>query len=125
MSTYLLLDAAFLGVVVVVAIIAVALRRSIGWRAVTATAGVLVLTTAVFDNIIVGLGIVAYDPRLILGVKVGVAPVEDFAYALAASLLLPTLWNLLPDSRSADARAGTRAAVRRGGSAVDWDERRP
>lgn len=60
---------------------------------------VLVAATAVFDNVIVGTGIVAYDPRLILGVRVGVAPIEDFSYAVVASLGLPALWVLLPARR--------------------------
>jgi hypothetical protein len=31
---------------------------------------------------------VAYDESLITGIKIGYAPIEDFAYALAAPLLL-------------------------------------
>jgi hypothetical protein len=43
----------------------------------------------------VGVGIVAYDPHVISGLRLGVAPVEDFAYAIAAAVLLPCLWSLL------------------------------
>jgi lycopene cyclase domain-containing protein len=56
---------------------------------------VLVVLTAVFDNVIVGTGIVAYDDTRILGLRVGVAPVEDFAYCVVAALALPALWVLL------------------------------
>lgn len=55
----------------------------------------LLILTAVFDNVIIGLGIVAYDPSRISGVYVGLAPLEDFAYSVAAVLILPTLWGLL------------------------------
>ena len=48
-----------------------------------------------FDNVLVGTGIVGYDPDLISGAKIGVAPLEDFAYAIAAIILLPSLWALL------------------------------
>jgi hypothetical protein len=46
----------------------------------------------VFDNFIVGSGIVAYDPALLSGVFIGFAPIEDFAYTLVAALLIPLTW---------------------------------
>jgi lycopene cyclase domain-containing protein len=59
------------------------------------TVGVLVVATAVFDSVIVGTGIVGYDPARILGMRIGAAPVEDFAYPIVAGLALPALWHLL------------------------------
>jgi lycopene cyclase domain-containing protein len=59
------------------------------------TLAVLLVFTAVFDNLIIGVGIVAYDPAKISGLMIGLAPIEDFAYTLAAVLVLPTLWGLL------------------------------
>jgi len=57
---------------------------------------VLLLTlTAIFDNVIIGTGLVAYDDALISGLRIGVAPIEDFAYTVAALVLLPSLWHLL------------------------------
>jgi lycopene cyclase domain-containing protein len=56
---------------------------------------VLLAFTAVFDNLIIGAGIVAYDPAKISGIYIGIAPIEDFAYSVAAVLVLPTLWGLL------------------------------
>jgi hypothetical protein len=44
----------------------------------------------------VGLGIVGYDEAKISGVLLGVAPLEDFAYTVAAVFALPALWLLLP-----------------------------
>ena len=52
----------------------------------------LMLMTAVFDNFIVGSGIVAYDPKLLSGVFIGFAPIEDFAYTLVAAVLIPMTW---------------------------------
>jgi lycopene cyclase domain-containing protein len=48
--------------------------------------------TAVFDNFIVGSGVVAYDNSLLSGVFIGFAPIEDFAYTLVAALLIPLTW---------------------------------
>lgn len=58
------------------------------WRAIGLATISLCLITAVFDNVIIGLGIVAYEESLISGIKIGLAPIEDFAYSLAAPLLI-------------------------------------
>jgi lycopene cyclase domain-containing protein len=60
----------------------------------------VLLATAIFDNVIIGTGIVAYDPARISGVRIGLAPIEDFAYAIAAAVLLPSLWMLLRRPRA-------------------------
>jgi lycopene cyclase domain-containing protein len=93
--TYWLLNLPFLAVVAVVALAAILARRAPRWRVVGLTAIVVLVLTAVFDNVLVGVGIVGYDRALISGVFVGVAPIEDFAYAVAAIVLLPSLWSLL------------------------------
>lgn len=64
-------------------------------RQYVATLAVLVVLTGIFDNVIVALGIVAYDTTHITGLFVGVVPIEDFAYSVAAVLVLPTLWGVL------------------------------
>ncbi|MDL2363211.1 MAG: lycopene cyclase domain-containing protein [Patescibacteria group bacterium] len=53
--------------------------------------GVL-LMTAVFDSLIIAADIVRYNPGHILGITIGSAPIEDFAYVIAAFLLIPALW---------------------------------
>lgn len=93
--TYTLLNIAFLAVVALVAIAAVVARRAPRWRAVGLAAVLLITLTAIFDNVIIGTGLVAYDDALISGVRIGVAPIEDFAYTVAALVLLPSLWHLL------------------------------
>lgn len=100
--TYWLLNLPFLAVVALVASAALLARRAPRWRAIGLAAIVLLLMTAAFDNILVATGIVGYDPSRISGVLIGVAPVEDFAYALAAVVLLPSLWSLLSPRRAAD-----------------------
>jgi lycopene cyclase domain-containing protein len=100
--SYWALNAFFLGAVAVVVIVAIATRKPPRWLAMLASAAILLIVSAVFDNIMIGIGLVGYDRSLISGVFVGVAPVEDFAYAVAAVVLLPSLWALL-------ARKGNRA----------------
>ena len=60
------------------------------------TAAVLLGLTAVFDNLMIRAGLFWYNEDRISGAFVGTAPLEDFAYPLAAVLLLPALWLLLP-----------------------------
>lgn len=93
--TYTLLNIVFLAVVALVAIAAVVARRAPRWRAVGLAAVLLLALTAIFDNVIIGTGLVAYDDELISGVRIGVAPIEDFAYTVAALVMLPSLWHLL------------------------------
>ena len=101
--TYWALNAFFLAAVVLLAAAAVLLRRSPGLKPVAVTMLVLLVMTAVFDNIMIGVGLVAYEPSLISGAFVGIAPLEDFAYAIAAVIGLPSLWMLL--ERKGDDRA--------------------
>jgi lycopene cyclase domain-containing protein len=93
--TYWALNAVFLAVAAVVALAAIIARRAPDWRVVGLAAIPLLILTAVFDNVLVATDIVGYDPALISGAKIGVAPLEDFAYAIAALILLPSLWSLL------------------------------
>ncbi|UYN82996.1 MAG: lycopene cyclase domain-containing protein [Microcella sp.] len=93
--TYTLLNIVFVAIVAFVAIAAMVARRAPRWRAVGLAAVLLLALTAIFDNVIIGTGLVAYDDELISGVRIGVAPIEDFAYTVAALVLLPSLWHLL------------------------------
>lgn len=97
--TYLLLDLVFLGAVALVAVAALVARRAPRWRAIGLAAVPLVVLTAVFDNVIVGTGVVGYDEGRISGLRLGVMPIEDFSYAIAAIVLLPSLWTLLTSRR--------------------------
>ena len=69
-------------------------------RAAGLSTVVLLLMTAVFDNIMIGVGLVDYAPDRISGVKIGIAPLEDFAYSVAALVLLPSVWTLLGGRRA-------------------------
>lgn len=76
----------------------VLLRRniaSLNFKPVLLALALVLLLTAVFDNVIVGLGIVEYDPARILGWKLGFAPIEDFGYAIVAAFAIPALWERL------------------------------
>ena len=98
--TYWALNAVFLGAVAAVAIAAVVSRRAPRWASVGVVLGVVLLMTAVFDNVMIGVGLVGYNPALISGAFIGIAPLEDFAYAIAAVVLLPSLWTLIGGSRA-------------------------
>ena len=88
---YLGLNAIFLGAVIAASF---PFRKQLPWKTIGLATAWLLVATAVFDNLIVGTGIVAYDESLILGVKIGFAPIEDFAYALAAPLLISIATNI-------------------------------
>lgn len=111
--TYWGLNAVFLGVVAVLLLVGMVRGRP-RWAAIAVAGAALLLVTAVFDNAMISIGLVAYDESLISGAFVGVAPLEDFAYAIAAVVGLPALWALLP---SADRPVGRARSARRHPSA--------
>ncbi len=98
--TYWALNAIFLGAVAAVAVAAVVSKRGPRWASTGLVLGAVLLMTAVFDNVMIGVGLVGYNRDLISGVFIGVAPLEDFAYAIAAAVLLPSLWTLIGGRRA-------------------------
>jgi lycopene cyclase domain-containing protein len=86
--TYFVMNVFFL---VPLLVIALFMRKQLPWRAIFWATGALLIITAVFDNLIIGTGIVAYDEELISGIKIGLAPIEDFSYSLAGPLLIAIL----------------------------------
>lgn len=99
--TYLVLSVAVLSAI---ALVSVPTLRRLPSRPLLVTAAVLLVLTAVFDNVIVGLDLVAYDEAKIVGLRVPIAPIEDFSYTLGAVMLVPALWSWL--GRDADAGDG-------------------
>ncbi len=58
------------------------------------TALVLVALTLVFDNLMIAVDLFSYPQEHLSGLKLGLAPLEDFAYPLCAAFLLPALYTL-------------------------------
>ncbi|MCW2135168.1 lycopene cyclase domain-containing protein [Arthrobacter sp. VKM Ac-2550] len=121
--TYLLLNLGFLALAAAVALVAALVRRrrvgesrqanqpaanqhGVGQRpvhrprkvvaAVVLSFLALCVLTAVFDNLMIAAGLFKYSPEHTSGWRIGLAPLEDFAYVLAAAVLLPAVWSLLP-----------------------------
>jgi len=98
--TYWIINLPFLLAAAVVLASSVALRQPPRAAALWVALGVMFSLTLVFDNAIIGFGIVDYDEALISGLRLGFAPVEDFAYTLAALLLIPALWHVFGAKRA-------------------------
>lgn len=88
--TYPILTVIVLGIF---ALYAVLMRNWLSVKPLSYAAIVMFTLTAIFDNVIIGTGIVAYDDELLLGVKILYAPIEDFAYTAVALVLVPSLFN--------------------------------
>ena len=74
------------------------LRRRPGrrwWLTTAVTIVVLLVLTAVFDTLMIAADLFRFADDDLLGIRVGLAPLEDLAWPLAAGLLLPALWLLL------------------------------
>ncbi|GHD04774.1 lycopene cyclase domain-containing protein [Zhihengliuella salsuginis] len=74
-------------------------QRGRALAAAGAAVVVLVILTAVFDNVMLAAGLFGYTPETLSGHGIGLAPLEDFAYPVAAAILLPALWVLLAGKR--------------------------
>ena len=75
-----------------VAVLLMYMRWIVRWRKLCFTVAALLIMTAIFDNFIVGSGIVAYNQQTLSGAFIGFAPIEDFAYTLVAAVLIPLTW---------------------------------
>lgn len=91
MLTYLALNGLFLAVLILLA----RQHGGIFSKPFIAICAVLLLLTLVFDSCIIAAQIVAYDSRKILGVYAWRAPIEDFAYAIAAVMITKLAWDKL------------------------------
>ena len=90
--TYILLTITVLSIF---AIYTFLMKRWLKLKPMLIAATVMLFLTLVFDNLIIASGIVDYDPEKISGIRLGVAPIEDFAYTLVALVLIPSVFNFL------------------------------
>ena len=90
------LNAIFL--VVAALIFATALWRSRKPYSVVMAASVsilvLVVLTVIFDNVMIASGLFDYGGHTLNGLRLGLAPIEDFAYPVGGALLLTGLWTM-------------------------------
>jgi lycopene cyclase domain-containing protein len=94
--TYFLINIPFVLVTVIVTL--ATLRRPRFGRRMAASAvaaAVLLVLTAVFDNVMIAVGLVVYPEDMLSGLRIGVAPLEDFSYPLCAAFLVPAVYTLL------------------------------
>jgi lycopene cyclase domain-containing protein len=77
----------------VFAIYSLVMRRWINWKVMVPSTVFMLLMTLIFDNLIIGSGIVDYDFSKTSGIRLFLAPIEDFAYTLVALVLVPSLFN--------------------------------
>ena len=90
--TYLGLNAYFLGILVIFYCVSGAWKQ---FALHLHTFAAMIIGTAIFDNAIIGAGLVAYDETKILGLKIGLAPIEDFAYSIGVVLLATSVAALM------------------------------
>lgn len=90
--TYLALSAVFLAIAAAAALLAARRGERMPGLALFAGALALFALTAVFDTVMIAAGLFTYTDAHLIGLRIGLAPIEDFAYPLAAVVLLPALW---------------------------------
>lgn len=94
--TYTLIVVPFVLITVIVTL--ATLRRPAFGRRMAASAiaaVVLVILTAIFDNAMIAAGLIVYPEQHLSGLRIGLAPLEDFSYSLCAAFLVPAVYTLL------------------------------
>ncbi|WP_292834403.1 lycopene cyclase domain-containing protein [Microbacterium sp.] len=99
--TYALLIVPFAAVTILVTL-ATARRADFGHRMGSSAIAALALCvlTAIFDNIMIALGLFTYPPEHLSGIRVGLAPLEDFSYPVCAAFFVPAVFTLLSRRRA-------------------------
>ncbi|MFJ6453124.1 prenyltransferase [Paenarthrobacter sp. NPDC091669] len=115
--TYLWLALAFIAAAVIAGVIFARQGAQPGetgkhWKAVGLAFAALAVLTAVFDSVMIGMELFHYDASHILGVKLGLAPIEDFAYPLAGVVALPGLWMWLTRNRKQSSESRTESRLK-------------
>ena len=62
------------------------------WAVTGLVMAVLLVLTAIFDNLMIRADLFGYGEAQRLGPQVGLMPVEDLFYPLFAALVVPALW---------------------------------
>lgn len=95
MATYLILNVVFMAIV----LSALWRLEALHWnRTMTYLLAALLVLTAIFDSLLIAIGIFDYNPSKILGLRVGYAPIEDFMYGALAVIIIPSIWNKLGET---------------------------
>lgn len=100
--TYLLISLPFL----IIAVILWLWRRKSAPRQLAVTAivlAVLLVLTAIFDNLMIWAELVGYGDAQRLGLQIGLVPVEDFFYPVFVALIVPAFWPRRKPGRKAKA----------------------
>jgi lycopene cyclase domain-containing protein len=104
--TYTLIVVPFVIVTMIVTL--ATLRRPAFGRRMAASgvaAAVLIVLTAIFDNLMIASGLVVYPPESLSGITIGIAPIEDFSYSVCAAFLVPAVFTLLERRRALEVAA--------------------
>lgn len=94
--TYLILNLVFL-VLAIVLLWRWLRKPTSAWK--ITLLGLLTLTLF-FDNLMILAGLFSYDTTKLLGWYIGLAPIEDFFYAIMAAIIIPALWDAFSHSNN-------------------------
>ncbi|MGC5170880.1 lycopene cyclase domain-containing protein [Microbacterium sp. DT81.1] len=106
--TYTVITLPFLAVT---ALVALSTLRHPGFGRRMAASGIasvaLIALTAIFDNVMIAADLFTYPEQHLSGLRIGLAPIEDFTYALCAAFLVPAVFTLLAPRTPATADGAT------------------
>ncbi|MET3807704.1 lycopene cyclase domain-containing protein [Nakamurella sp. UYEF19] len=83
------------------------LRTRLFW----ATYAIVVFFQLIVNGVLTGLGIVQYDPRVMLGIRLAYAPIEDLGFGFGLVTLTLVLWAWLETRRGPGGAAAATGAT--------------
>ena len=97
-----------IGAVIVAVVVALLVLRTglLRTKAFWATEAIVVFFQLIVNGVLTGFGIVQYDPRVIIGLRLAYAPIEDLGFGFALVTLTLCLWVRL--GRRAESRGPLR-----------------
>lgn len=88
MATYLILNLIFIAL----AMTLLRIKPKRPSRIWLVTFSSLLVLTFMFDSLMIYFDFFHYAPDKILGIHIGLAPIEDFFYPLLACIIVPAVW---------------------------------
>jgi lycopene cyclase domain-containing protein len=115
--------ASVLAVLVAVVVDLLVLRtRILQTKLFWATYGIVIFFQLIVNGVLTGLGIVQYDPRVIVGVRLAYAPLEDLGFGFGLVTLTLILWVRLEQQarrRQRTTAAGTTSTTTTATTSID------
>jgi lycopene cyclase domain-containing protein len=93
---------AAMSIILLISVFVIVYYSSLSWprkKTTLITFAILLPAMLIFNGYLTSLPIVIYNKNLILGIKIGSIPIEDFSYLIASVILVPAIFNYFKNDK--------------------------